>query len=32
MNKNQISELVLQALETEKGGVQVYETALRAVL
>ena len=32
MNKNQVSELVLQALETEKGGVQVYETALRCVM
>jgi hypothetical protein len=32
MNKNQISELVLQALETEKGGVQVYETALRCAM
>jgi hypothetical protein len=32
MNKNRISDLVLQALETEKGGVQVYETALRCVM
>lgn len=28
-NEMQVEELVLQALETELGGVQVYETALR---
>jgi hypothetical protein len=32
MNQPQVSELVLQALETEKGGVQVYETALRCAM
>jgi len=32
MNQPQVSELVLQALETEKAGVQVYETALRCVM
>ena len=31
MNKEQLSELVLQGLETEQGGVQVYTTALRCV-
>ena len=31
MNKEQVTELVLQALETEQGGVKVYETALRCV-
>ena len=31
MNKGQIEELLYQALETEIGGVQVYETALRCV-
>lgn len=28
-NEMQVEELVLQALETELGGVQVYETAIR---
>ena len=28
----QVNELLLQALETELGGVQVYETALRCVV
>jgi rubrerythrin len=32
MNQEQMSELLLQSLEHEKGGVQVYETALRCVL
>ena len=31
INERQVEELVLQALETELGGVQVYETALRCV-
>jgi hypothetical protein len=32
MNKDQMHELLFEALETEKGGVQIYETALRCVL
>jgi rubrerythrin len=32
MNKNQVNELLYQALETEKGGVQVYRTALQCVI
>ena len=28
MKKEQLHELLFQALETEVGGVQVYETAL----
>jgi rubrerythrin len=28
MNNQQIEELLYQALETEKGGIEVYETAL----
>jgi rubrerythrin len=31
VNKKQIEELLYQAFETELGGVQVYETALRCV-
>jgi len=31
MKKEQLIELLYQALETEKGGVQVYTTALRCV-
>ena len=31
-NKEQVAELLYQALETEKGGVLVYETALRCVV
>src|SRR5947207_1940186 len=31
MNEHQIHELLYQALETELGGVQVYQTALRCV-
>lgn len=31
MNKEQLTELVYQALETEIGGVEVYETALECV-
>jgi ferritin-like metal-binding protein YciE len=29
MKDEQVAELLYQALETEKGGVQIYETALR---
>jgi rubrerythrin len=32
MNQKQIAELLLQALETEMGGVQVYETALKCAV
>jgi len=32
MNTDQLNELLLQALETERGGVQVYSTALRCVI
>jgi rubrerythrin len=31
MNEEQIHELLYQALETEMGGVEVYQTALRCV-
>jgi hypothetical protein len=31
MKDEQVRELLYQALETEVGGVQVYETALRCV-
>jgi|SRR5215471_4843830 len=31
MKKDQLNELLYQALETEMGGVQVYTTALRCV-
>lgn len=31
MNEDQVGELLLQALETELGGVEVYATALRCV-
>jgi ferritin-like metal-binding protein YciE len=31
MNQEQLTELLLQSLEHEKGGVQVYEAALRCV-
>ncbi len=31
MNDDQLHQLLNQALETEEGGVQVYETALRCV-
>ena len=31
-NKEQVAELLYQALETEQGGVLVYETALRCVV
>ena len=32
MNNEQVSELIYQMLETERGGIQVYETALRSVV
>jgi rubrerythrin len=32
MNNDQLNELLLQGLETERGGVQVYTTALRCVI
>jgi rubrerythrin len=32
MNADKINELLYEALETEKGGVEVYETALRCVV
>jgi rubrerythrin len=32
MKKEQLHELLFQALETEVGGVQVYETALQCVV
>ena len=30
MNEQQVRELLYQALETELGGVQIYQTAVRA--
>ena len=32
MNKNQLNELLFQGLETERGGIQVYTTALECAL
>ncbi len=32
MNDDQVTELLLQALETELGGVEVYKTALKCAL
>jgi rubrerythrin len=32
MNTDQLNELVLQALEHETGGVEIYETALNCVI
>ena len=32
MKKEQLNELLYQALETEAGGVQVYETAIRCAI
>jgi rubrerythrin len=32
VNTDQIAELLAQALETEKGGVQIYETALKCAV
>jgi len=32
MNEQQVTELLLQSLEHEKGGILVYETALKCVI
>jgi rubrerythrin len=32
MNKDQLNELLFQGLETERGGIQVYTTALKCAL
>jgi hypothetical protein len=32
LNKQQVGELLLQGLETERGGVQIYTTALKCVV
>ena len=32
MSNEQVAELLYQALETEKGGIEVYETALKCVV
>src|SRR5437879_3439409 len=32
MKNEQVAELLYQALETEKGGIQVYEAALECVI
>jgi rubrerythrin len=32
MNKEQLNELLYQALETEQGGIQIYTTALRCAV
>lgn len=32
MKTEQVNELVYQMLEIERGGIQVYETALRSVV
>ena len=32
LNTSQVAELLYQALETEKGGVQIYTTALRCAI
>src|SRR5688500_18724247 len=32
MNKEQVQELLLQSLEHEKGGIQVYETAIECAI
>jgi rubrerythrin len=32
MKNDKVNELLLEALETEKGGVQIYETALRCAV
>ena len=31
MNQDQVKELLLQSLQHERGGIQVYETALQCV-
>ena len=32
MNEEQMRELLYQALQTEMGGVEIYQTALRCAL
>ena len=32
MNRNQLKELILQSLEHERGGVEVYETAVECAV
>jgi rubrerythrin len=32
MKNDKVNELLLEALETEKGGVQIYETAIRCAV
>ena len=32
MNQEQVKELLIQSLEHERGGIQVYETALKCVV
>jgi rubrerythrin len=32
MKSDKVNELLLEALETEKGGVQIYETAIRCAV
>ena len=32
MKNEQVAELLCQALETEKGGIQIYETALKCAI
>jgi rubrerythrin len=32
MKNDKVNELLLEALETEKGGIQIYETAIRCAL
>jgi rubrerythrin len=32
MNQEQVIDLLLQSLEHERGGIKVYEAALRCVL
>lgn len=32
MNKEQMNQLLYEALETEKGGIKIYQTALRCVV
>jgi hypothetical protein len=32
MNQEQLKELLYQSLETERGGVEIYETAIRCAL
>jgi rubrerythrin len=32
LKNEQVAELLYQALETEKGGIQIYETALKCAV